>query len=343
LRNYRPVLRKVGWSLFTVGFVLVLNFFLFRVLPGDPVRAGMRDPRLSPQTQEALRVRFGLDRPVINCFESLNPLRPGPCGVNPLETQFAAYLGNLLQGELGVSYHFHRPVADVLVERLWNTVLLLGAGQVLAILLGVTLGALAAWKAGRTIDYAATFAGLFAWSLPTFWLGIVLLFAGSSFLGLPLGGRSTPGIDFAGPWARWLDLLRHLVLPTLAQTLVYAAEYLLIMRSAMLEVLSADYILTARAKGLSTFQILKDHALRNAALPLVTLVALNLSWTVAGAIQVESVFSWPGLGQAVFEAVLRRDYPVLQGAFLLLALSVVSANLAAELVYSYLDPRVQEG
>lgn len=341
MQRYPAILRKAGWGLFTVGFVLVLNFFLFRVLPGDPARAGVRDPRLSPQAQEAIGIRFGLDRPVINCLESINPLRAGPCFTNPLDTQFFRYLANLSQGELGFSYQNSQPVAGLLKERLWNTVLLLGAGQVLAILLGVVLGMVAAWKAGTFIDHAALVASLLAWSLPTFWLGIILLFWGSD-LGLPIGGKSTPGLDAASGWASWVDLARHLILPTLTQTIVFMAEYMLIMRSTLLEVLAQDYILTARAKGLSTFQILKDHALRNAALPLVTLVALNLGLTVAGAIQIETVFSWPGLGLATFEAVTRRDYPLLQGVFLLLALSVVCANVGAELLYAWLDPRVRD-
>jgi peptide/nickel transport system permease protein len=340
LPRYAFFLRKAGWGLGTVGLVLVLNFFLFRVLPGDPARAGVRDPRLSPQAQEAIRARFGLDRPVINCLESINPLRTGPCLTNPLDTQFFRYLANLLRGELGFSYQNSQPVARILGERLWNTVLLLGTGQVLAVLLGVVAGIGAAWKAHTRIDHAALVLSLLAWSLPTFWLGMVLLFWGSG-LGLPIGGLRTPGLAAEG-WASWLDLARHLVLPTLTQTLVFMAEYMLIMRSTLLEVLAQPYILTARAKGLGTFQILRDHALRNAALPLVTLVALNLGLTVAGAIQIETVFSWPGLGLATFEAVTRRDYPLLQGVFLLLALGVVGANLAAELLYAWLDPRMRE-
>ena len=180
-----------------------------------------------------------------------------------------------------------------------------------------------------------------AWSLPTFWLGIILLFVGSRWLGLPIGGMTTPGATFANAWDQLVDLLRHMLLPTLTFTIVFIGEYMLIMRSTVLEVLSEDYILTAKAKGLSTFQILKDHALRNAMLPMVTIIALNLGFTVAGAIQIETVFSWPGLGLAVFEAVGRRDYPLLQGAFLMIAVSVIFANLVAELLYSYLDPRVQ--
>lgn len=341
MSNSRYILKKVAWALLTIAFVVVLNFFLFRVLPGDPARAGIRDPRLTAQAVEAIRVRYGLDKPVINCVQQLNPLQVGDCLVNPLDTQFFIYVGNLLRGELGISYHSNQPVLDVLLERLWNTVLLIGAGQVLAIVIGIALGVLASWKVRTGFDYGALVGGLVAWSLPTFWLGIILLFIGSRHFGLPIGGKMTPGMASAPPWEQVQDILRHMILPTLTFTIVFVGEYMLIMRSTMLDVLSEDYILTAKAKGLSSYQILKDHALRNSMLPMVTIIALNLGFTVAGAIQIETVFSWPGLGRTIYEAVGRRDYPVLQGAFLLLAVSVIFANLAADLLYSYLDPRVR--
>jgi len=340
LSRYRYLLNKLGWSVFTILFVLILNFFLFRVLPGDAARAGIHDPRLKKEAIEALRVRFGLDKPVINCFETLNPIKVGDCGVNPFDTQFFIYLRNLTQGELGFSFHTNRPVSEVLVERLWNTILLIGAGQILSILLGVIFGVFAAWKARTSIDYVALITGLVAWSLPTFWLAIILLFWGSTH-GFPIGGRATPGTSSFPFLYQAGDIAKHMILPTLTYTIVYMGEYLLVMRSSLMDVLAEDYILTAKAKGLSTFQILKDHALKNAMLPLVTIIAINLGFTVAGAIQIEAVFSWPGLGGAIFEAVNRRDFPVLQGAFLLIAISVVLANLVADLTYSYLDPRVQ--
>jgi len=340
VQSWHKLLKRLSWALFTILFVVILNFFLFRILPGDPARQGIRDPRLTAETIHAIRVRFGLDKPVINCFESLNPIRVGSCGVNPLDTQFFIYVGNLLKGDLGTSFYYNRPVEEVLAERLWNTILLIGAGQILAILLGVVFGLLAAWKARTVIDYSALISGLVAWSLPTFWLAIILLFWGTNH-GLPIGGKATPGIN-AYPFARQLgDLLMHLVLPTLAYTIIYMGEYMLIMRSSLLDVLAEDYILTAKAKGLSSFQILKDHALKNAMLPLVTIIAINLGFTVAGVIQIETVFSWPGLGGAIFESVGRKDYPLLQGAFLLISICVILANLIADLTYSYLDPRVQ--
>lgn len=335
------LLRKVAWALFTIVFVVILNFFLFRVM-GDPTKI-LKDPRLSPANIESLRVRFGLDKPVINCFETLRPFvfKPELCSANPFDTQFSAYVANLVRGNLGISFHSQKPVAELLGERLWNTLLLIGAGQILAIIVGVLLGILAAWKARTLLDYSSLVTGLAAWSLPTFWLGMILLFWGSTQFGLPLGGMATVGESYDSFWERARDVSRHMLLPTLTFTIVYIGEYLIIMRSSLLETLSQDYVLTAKAKGLTTFQILKDHAFRNAMLPLVTIVALNLGFTVAGAVQIETVFSWPGLGLTVFEAVERRDYPVLQGAFFLLAVCVILANFLADLLYTVLDPRVK--
>lgn len=340
MSRYRYLLQKTGWALLTILFVLVLNFFLFRILPGDPARALTRDPRMKAEAREILRVRFGLDKPVINCFKTLTPLKLGDCRVNPLDTQFFIYIKNLLQGELGISYKTNRPVADILAERLWNTVLLIGAGQILSIVVGVAFGVFAAWKARTAIDYGALITGLVAWSLPTFWLGIILLFWGST-QGFPIGGKATPGTGAYPLLYQIGDVANHMILPTLTYIIVYMGEYMLVMRSSLLDVLAEDYILTAKAKGLSAFQILKDHAMKNAMLPIVTLIAINLGFTVAGAVQIEAVFSWPGLGGAIFEAVESRDYPLLQGTFLLIAVSVILANLIADLTYSYLDPRVQ--
>jgi peptide/nickel transport system permease protein len=325
------ILRKVGWALFTIMFVIGLNFFLFRVLPGDPASTLVRDPRLKAELREAIRVRFGLDKPLLLNLE----------GGNPFDSQFFAYVGNLLRGDLGVSFQFNRPVADLLGERLWSTLQLVGLGTLLAIAIGMLLGMLAAWKRGSGLDIGVLAFGLITYALPTFWLGIVLLIFGSTYFGLPVGGSQTPGGQELGLWAMLLDRGRHLLLPMLTFTLVYLGAYMLIMRSTLLEVLGEDYVLTAKAKGLTPSQIVRRHALGNALLPVITLIAYNLGFVVAGAIEIETIFSWPGLGRAVFDAVEGRDYPMLQGAFLLLTVSVVLANLAAELLYGYLDPRVR--
>ena len=340
MNRWRHIRNKAAWSIFTIIFVVVLNFFIFRVLPGDPARQGIRDPRLKPETIEAIRVRFGLDKPVINCIKSLNPPTPGDCMINPLNTQFFIYVKNLAQGEMGVSFYYNRPVSEVLGQRLWNTILLIGAGQILAIIFGAVLGIVGAWKARTNIDYGTLLIGLLSWSLPTFWLGLIFVFWGSNH-GFPVGGKATPGISSYPLITQLGDIIWHLFLPTIAYTIVYMGEYTLVMRSSLLDVLAEDYILTAKAKGLSSFQILRDHALKNGMLPLVTVIAINLGYTVAGIIQIESVFSWPGLGSAIFDAVTRRDFPMLQGAFLLIAISVIMANFIADLTYSYLDPRVQ--
>jgi peptide/nickel transport system permease protein len=325
--------RKLIWALVTIAAVITFNFLLFRVLPGDPAKSGMHDPRLNPAAVEALRERFGLDKPVFINLE----------GGNPLDTQFTAYLGALAAGDLGTSYAFRdKQVADMLGQALVNTLWLILPAEALAILFGVTLGLFAAWKRGKAADVAAVTFSLFMWALPIFFLGIIMLIAGANWFGLPTGGRVTIGADYASFVDFAVDIGSHLLLPTLTLALALLGEYMLIMRSSVLDVFGEDYILTARAKGLSTYRIIRHHALRNAMLPMVTLIALTLGFTVAGAIQVEAVFSWPGLGALTVDAVADRDYPVLQGAFLLLAVTVVVANLGAELVYGWLDPRVSE-
>ena len=317
------LLRKLGFSLLTVLVVVVINFVLFRILPGDPVRAVIgRNVRISPDVQQALRVQFGLDKPVF-------------------PDQFLDTLGQWAQGNLGISWSQRQPVKDILLAKLWNTLLLIGLGQLLSIILGVVLGLLAGWKRKTPIDVGALTFSLIAWATPTFWLGIILLAAGSTWLGLPTGGIVSPANVSKPLYTVIPDLARHLALPTLTLTILYLGEYMLIMRSSILEVLSEDYILTAKAKGMSHWQVLMRHALKNAMLPIVTLIALNLGFTVSGAIYIEAVFSYDGLGKLFQDALTKQDYPLLQGAFLLLAVSVILANMIADVLYTYLDPRVK--
>ena len=325
--------KKIAWSVVTILVVITFNFFLFRVLPGDPAKAGVRDPRLSAEAVEAARIRFGLDKPVVINTE----------GDNPFDSQFFAYFGALASGDLGTSYAFNnRPVTSLIGRALSNTIWLILPAQVLSIVLGVGLGLWAAWRRGTRIDVGALTFSLFMWALPTFFLGILLLFFGSRYLGFPSAGRETIGASYANFGEQVWDLASHLFLPTLTFTLVLLGEYMLVMRSSVVEVFGEDYIQTAKAKGLTTLDIIRKHAFRNAMLPIVTLIALNLGFTVSGAIQVETVYSWPGLGKLTVDAVSQRDYPVLQGAFLLLAIAVIVTNLAAELLYLRLDPRVTD-
>jgi len=329
----RLFVRKVVWSLVTVMVVITFNFFLFRVLPGDPAKAGVRDPRLSQAAVEAARVRFGLDKPVFINTE----------GGSPFDSQYFHYLQALSEGDLGTSYAFNnRAVTSLIGNALRNTVWLVLPAQILSIGFGVGLGLWAAYRRGTKIDVGALTFSLFMWALPTFFLGILLLFFGSRYLGFPSAGRVTIGAGYANAFEQLWDIASHLFLPTLTFTLVLLGEYMLVMRSSVVEVFGEDYIQTAKAKGLSVFEIIRKHVFRNAMLPIVTLIALNLGFTVSGAIQVETVYSWPGLGKLTVDAVSQRDYPVLQGAFLLLAISVIAANLVAELLYLRLDPRVTD-
>jgi peptide/nickel transport system permease protein len=319
-RDY--VLRKLGMAVLTLAVVVVVDFYLFRVLPGDPVRAVIgRNVRISKESQDALRAQFGLDR--------------------PLHEQFFATVAQWAQGNLGISWSLRRPVSEILLSKLGNTLMLITLGQVFSILLGVSLGLFAGWKRKTAIDVGSLSFSLVAWAMPTFWLGIILLAAGSTWLGLPTGGALSPENLGKPFWETLPDRLRHLILPTLTFTIVYLGEYMLIMRSSVLEVLSEDYILTAKAKGMSHWQVLRHHALKNAMLPIVTLIALNLGFTVAGAIYIETVFSYDGLGKLFQDALDKQDFPLLQGAFLLLAVAVIGANLLADLLYAYLDPRVK--
>jgi peptide/nickel transport system permease protein len=320
-RDY--LIRKLGLALVTIFVVVIINFLLFRVLPGDPVRSVIgRNVRISADTQQALREQFGLDKPIF-------------------PDQFLDTLGQWARGNLGVSWSLRKPVNEILLSKLWNTLLLIGIGQILAILLGVTLGLIAGWKRKSAVDVGALTFSLIAWATPTFWLGIILLAAGSTWLGLPTGGIVSPANVGKPLYTVIPDVAHHLILPTLTLTILYLGEYMLIMRSSILEVLSEDYILTAKAKGMSLAQVLRKHALKNAMLPIVTLIALNLGFTVSGAIYIETVFSYDGLGKMFQIALVKQDYPLLQGAFLLLAISVIIANMLADILYTYLDPRVK--
>lgn len=329
------VIKKILLAVATMIVVIVFNFFLFRVLPGDPVKGLIHSPRMTQETQQRIRQQFGLDKPV---WLNTEALKQGDLA-KALDTQFIAYINNLFHGNLGVSFANRSPVQEILAERIWRTVILLFFGQLIAIIIGILMGIVASWRRGSKLDTSILLWGLFTWSLPTFFFGIILLILAQGRL--PSGMMVTPGLKPEDGMKYWLDLSRHLVLPTITLAILYTGEYLLIMRSSIIEVLSEDFIFTAKAKGLSTFQILRDHALKNAMLPMITLIALTLGFTVGGAIQVETVFSWPGVGRLMYDSVSKQDFPMLQGIFLLLAASVILANLLADLLYSVLDPRVK--
>ena len=329
------ILRKGAFSLITLAAVLTFNFMLFRIVPGDPVSM-IVSPRMRPETRDKIREQFGLDKPL---WFNVEAARETGEWRDAFDSQFFRYVGNLAQGNLGDSFRQRQPVADLIRARLGPTVLLILAGEVIGILIGTVLGVIAAWKARSKIDALALVIGLTAWALPPFWLGIVLLILARGTL--PAGGYMTLGVTFDSTLAQWLDIGKHLILPASTMALLLFGGYLLVVRNSSLEVLAEDYILTAKAKGLSSVRVLWSHALKNASLPLVTLIAIDLGIALGGTIQIETIFSWPGVGRLMFDAISQRDYPVLQGVFLLLAVAVIGANFLADLVYVLLDPRVK--
>ncbi|MER8911882.1 ABC transporter permease [Mesorhizobium sp. M0854] len=322
--------RRIGGiilkAIVTLLMVAILNFILFRVIPGDPAGLLLDGGRsaITSEQVEAQRERWGLDRPLI-------------------PDQVVDYLAATAKGDLGYSFKFRgRRVSDLLLERLPATIALVGVAQLIAILFGVMLGVYAGWRRGGVVDNVVTGGSLVLYSTPSFWLGMLLVVVFSTGLGwLPGYGAFSPGAT-AGLLDRLADYLRHLVLPASTVALGLMGQYVLVARAAMSDVVAEDYMVTARAKGLTSGQMLMRHAFRNAMLPVVTLVTLNLGYVVAGAITVETVFAWPGIGSLTVGALNARDYPVLQGVFLLLGASIVFANLVADLAYGLLDPRVRQ-
>jgi peptide/nickel transport system permease protein len=302
----------------------IVNFLLFRAMPGSPDRILARNPYVSPQAIQQTRERWGIDRPLI-------------------PDQLVRYVGATLQGDLGFSFAQRgRPVTDVIASRLGPTLLLFGLGELLAIWIGLALGAYAGWRRGGPIDLIGNGISLILYSMPYFLLGMILLLIFASTLHwFPTFGMTTIGARFDSPVAYVADLLPHLTLPVATVALGLIGQYSILMRSSIIETLSDEYITTARAKGITEDRILRAHALPNALLPTVSLIAINLGYVVAGAITVEVVFNWPGLGTLTVEALSARDYPVLQGVFLVLSISVVLANLVADMIYGRLDPRVR--
>ncbi|MFN2184926.1 MAG: ABC transporter permease, partial [Anaerolineae bacterium] len=254
------ILRKLGFAVLTLGAVMVFNFVLFRILPGDPIKLIIHSPRMTREAQERIRANFGLDKPV---WFDVERLKEGDV-LGAFDSQFTAYIRNLFRGDLGVSFATRKDVSDLLKERVWRTVVLVMGGDVIAIVAGMALGLIAAWKRGTRLDAGILLGALFSWALPTFFLGIILLILARGWL--PVGGMATPGLKPEDGLEYWLDVGKHLILPTITMAIVFTGEYILIMRSGVMEVLTQDYILTAKAKGLSTFRVLRDHALKNAML-----------------------------------------------------------------------------
>jgi peptide/nickel transport system permease protein len=314
---------KLIAAVITILAITCVNFVIFRMAPGDPIRMMFRDPRVSAEQMQKVREKFGLDK--------------------PLSGQFVAYVKELAKGDLGISFWQKRPVLEVIGDRIPQTLILVITALVIAVVLGTLFGAMAGWRSGTRFDSIVMSASLALYSIPTFAMGLLILLVFSFLLAVfPLGGISTPASGFTGI-RQVLDVLWHMVLPAISIVFWYVGEYVLLTRSSMIDVLGKEYITTARAKGLKEGVVLRGHALRNALLPVVTMTGVNFAFAIGGVIEAETVFSWPGVGRLVYDAVLKRDYPLLQGIFLVFAVSVVLFNLIVDLVYGYIDPRIKVG
>ncbi|WP_171070186.1 ABC transporter permease [Methylobacterium terricola] len=314
-----------AWIVRLVAVVLVIatfNFALVRAAPGDPAQvmagqSGGADAKLLAD----LRAEYGLDQ--------------------PYAVQLARHLGRVMTLDLGTSTQQRRPVLDLIRERLPATLLLTVTAFALALLLGSTLGVMAGLAAGSAADTAFTVVSLVLYAMPVFWLGLMLVLVFSVWLDwLPPFGYGTINARL-GPWRQALDLLTYLAMPAASLGAIYLAIYARLMRAAIIEVAQQDFVKTARAKGLTATQIVVGHMLRNALVPVVTVAGMQAGALVGGAVVVETVFAWPGLGRLTFDALLQRDYPVMLGVFLILSVIVILFNLATDLAYRLIDPRMR--
>jgi peptide/nickel transport system permease protein len=316
------LIKKIANAIFTLFCVLVINYFLFRVMPGDPLAMMLRDPKASPESIEKMKHLFGLDQ--------------------SWYVQFGLYVKQLLSGDLGMSFLFKQPVTELIAIKIVPTLLLVGVATLVSLIGGIFLGILAARKRGKKVDVISLSFSLLTYSMPTFWVGVVLVALLSVHLTLfPTSGMTTAGMVFSNSMDAVVDVAHHLFLPALSLSLVLLGQYVLIMRNSLIDELTEDYVQTAKAKGFSEKYIVRKHAVPNAMLPMVTVISINLGFMIAGAIEIETVFSWPGIGRLMYEALLNRDYPLLQGIFLIISTCVIFANLIADVLYGYLDPRVK--
>src|SRR3954451_2340216 len=299
---------------------MLFNFVLFRVMPGSPVDTIARNQRLSPDETQALIAEFGLDK--------------------PLPEQIPGYLWDTARANLGYSYTSGRPVVSVIAVRIWPTVILVLPSTLLAIGIGVWLGIHAGWARGGARDAGSVGISMFLYSVPEGWLGMILLLVFGVTLNMfPLGGYvSSPppeGLAYVA------DVMTHAFLPILTLVLAYVGEYLLVMRSSIVEVSNDDYLTTARAKGLPDDLVRRRHAVPNALLPIATLVFTSVGFILGGAVVIEAIFNWPGLGLLTYQVIDDQDFPVIQGVFLISSAVVIAFNLVADLSYGYLDPRAR--
>jgi peptide/nickel transport system permease protein len=319
----RYLARRLGQAAVIVAIVATITFALIHLAPGDPFSAVMDNPNVSERVRATLRAQYGLDR--------------------PLPEQFVRYVGQLARGELGWSFSHDQPVREVLARALPNTLLLMTIALVGSFALGILIALIQVARRGSATDYALSGISLFFFSMPDFWLAILALLAFTYWLPLfPVGGAVDPVMhDYMGLGGRIVDRLRHLVLPALTLTVLAAPGIARYQRAALLDVLPADYIRTARLKGLTEREILRRHALRNALLPIISLVGLSFPALLTGAFFIEKIFAWPGMGLAVVNAIGTRDYPLVIGGVIIGSIMVTLGSILADLLYAWADPRLR--
>jgi peptide/nickel transport system permease protein len=318
--NY--ILKKFAQLILTLFAIATFNFLLFRILPGDPLKLIARAGKLSPEAVARLQDLFGLNQSRWD--------------------QYLIYLKNIVSGQYGISITYRRPVMDIIAERMSNTLLLLSVATVIVIIVGVGLGILAAMKRGSKTDNALIVVSMVGWSLPTFWTGLIFIIIFGVYLHvLPIAGVLTPGAVYTSYGQLFADYASHLALPTIALVIVDMAQFFLVTRNTLVDVFTEDYILTAKGKGLSPTLAMWRHALPNAMLPVITTLALYVSLVIGGAIQVETVFSYPGMGKLMYDAGLKRDYPILEASFFIMASVTIIANFISDVFYRLIDPRVK--
>ncbi len=320
--SIRLILRRLAQAIPLLLGVVVLNFALIQSVPGTFLDVMTAEQQVTdPALIERLRVTYGMDQPPA--------------------VQLLKYVGSVARGDLGYSYRHNLPVLDVILAHLPATLLLMGASLAIAVLVGMAAGIVSAVKVNTWWDSAVSVFAVLCFAAPSFWLGIMLIVLFSVKLGwFPVGGMVTIGLA-GGAWRQALDVLHHLALPALALGLFYSAAYARVMRASMLEVSRMDFVRTAYAKGLTRSAVVLRHVLRNAFLPIVTLLGLQLGAVLGGSIVVEAVFSWPGIGAVLFDSVMSRNYPVVLGILVLSSFVVIIANIAVDLIYTRLDPRIK--
>jgi len=319
LRDY--VVKRTITAIITVFTSLTMIFIIFRLIPGDPASILAKDPRLDLETIESIKRLLGLDR--------------------PLHEQYIIFITGVFRGEFGISFFYRLSVWSILLERLANTIRLIGLGAVFSIIIGISLGAIAGWKWGTRYDKVICAFSVLSYSMPSFWFGMIMIYLFAVLLPIfPTGGIGRVMFE-ADLWTKITVEFRHLALPLIAYSINFMGQYVLLMRNSLVNVITEDYILTAKAKGLRGNEVLRKHAFKNAALPTVTQISINLSNVIIGSVSVETVFAWPGIGRLIYESVLWRDYPLLQGAFTIFTIVVILANYIADILYVVIDPRVR--